>query len=176
MPQGTADGDSIIWRSAGGWQSARYALAGQSCPSGQFANATSSAGSLSCGSIPGPNLSPFDQGQGLRGVLDDGEWHKFASVAPAPGTYLALAKGYWFSEQNADTGTGSTCALQKSGTNLDSVGLTYQTLNEVDSIPFALMATTTVAEGESIDLVCSAKPDADGVWLDQARLVGIKIG
>jgi hypothetical protein len=149
----------------------------KSCPSGQFVRRIDGAGEIVCSVPSGSTLQSVSASAGGVGIPDDGKDHDVASVSPAAGTYLFVAKGQVTSERNVGLGSSAGCFLGSSfETQADSMGADEPTLNAVEDLPFALTGVIVVASGESVKLVCHASDGADGVGLRLAHIVGIKIG
>jgi hypothetical protein len=143
------------------------------CASGQFATGFGSDGDIQC-SAPAPSALQWLQASGSGGVPDDGSFHSFASVSPAAGTYLVIAKGTIESEQNVDQFRNVQCRIQNTGAEFDRVFLDDDHLNDSHKTPFSLTAIRTVASG-TLDLACRAGDGADGISLADGRVIAMKI-
>jgi hypothetical protein len=157
---------------------AGFRLAGKACTTaGQFARGFDSNGAIQCATPSATSLSNFDEPANDGGVPDDGAYHDFVNVKEnLPGTYLLLGKGTLTSMRNVDDFTQASCALRQNGNVRDEITGHSITLNEVIDVPFSLMTVVTVASGDELQLSCIATPDADGVGLNNGRIIGIRIG
>jgi hypothetical protein len=144
----------------------------QACASGQFAKGITSGGSLDCAAPTTSSLQALSADQNNNvGVPDDNRLYVFASMNPAPGRYLVVAKGEIHSEKNVDGAGSATCRIPG-----DSVLVSRETLNAVEEIPFALTYVVTVAAGDGLNLTCQAQAGADGISIRSARMTALKVG
>lgn len=143
------------------------------CSSGQFATGFDSNGTIQCAAPAATNntfVSSLSEG---GGIPDDDVVRPYATLAPGTGTYFIVAKGLIGSEQNADQFRGVTCRLRIDGTIVDTMRLTSDTLNAVEQIPFALIGAASVTTDFALE--CVANEGADGVSINNVRLVGVKL-
>jgi hypothetical protein len=146
------------------------------CPSGQFATGFADTGTITCAAPPAPpaaSIPYVSTSSPDAGIPDDDVFRPYGTLAPGSGTYLILAKGTIFSEQNATQFRGVDCRIRVDGTIVDSLRITSDTLNAVEQIPFALMWTASVTTNFALE--CRANDGADGVQLLGAKLVGVKL-
>ena len=155
-----------------------YRLPGKACTTpGQFAKGFDSNGAIQCAAPSGTSLSNFDEAANDGGIPDDSAYHDFVNVKEnLAGTYLLLGKGSITSIRDVDDFDQATCALRQNGTVRDEITGHSITLNEVVDVPFSLMAVVTVASGDELQLSCLATSGADGVGLNDGRIIGIRIG
>ena len=152
------------------------------CPSGRFATGFDNDGEIQC-AAPG-SLSSFDVVQvgypeGEQPIASDGVYHDLVSVtinANSAGTYLLTAKGSLESSGDADDFHEAQCAIRKNSTSVDQISILSDTLQDVRNSPWALTAVTTALSGDVLKLSCLADTEADGVSIEEARIVGVKIG
>jgi hypothetical protein len=143
------------------------------CSSGRFATGFDSNGEIQC-AAPQPAALPWLQASGGGAVLDDGDFHAFASVSPAAGTYLVIAKGTISSEQNVDQFKNVQCRIENGGVEFDRVFLDDNHLNNSYKTPFSLTAIRAVISG-TLDLACRAGDGADGIALADGRITAVRL-
>jgi hypothetical protein len=143
------------------------------CSAGQFATGFDGDGGIQCAAPPSAAL-PWLQASGGGVVGDDGAFHSFASVSPAAGTYLVIAKGTISSEQNVDQFKNVQCRIDNGGAEFDRVFLDDNHLNNSYKTPFSLTAIRSVTSG-TLDLACRAGDGADGIALADGRIVAMRI-
>jgi len=146
------------------------------CTGGQFATGFDSSGTIQCAAPPAPPAAsiPYVSTLSAGGVIpDDDVVRPYATLTPGAGTYLILAKALIISDQNADQFRGVTCRLRVDGTIFDTMRITDETLNAVEQIPFALMWTAPVTNDFALE--CVANEGADGVQVQNVKLVGVKL-
>jgi hypothetical protein len=155
-----------------------YRLPGKACTTaGQFAKGFDSNGAIQCAAPNATTLSNFDEPANDGGIPDDSAYHDFVNVKEnLAGTYLLLGKGAITSMRDVDDFDQASCALRQNGTVRDETTGHSITLNEVVDVPFSLMAVVTVATGDELQLSCIATSGADGVGLNDGRIIGIRIG
>jgi hypothetical protein len=143
----------------------------QSCSDGEFAKRAS--GNWACGSPAPPSLGGFESTvQPEQGIPDDGNPHVMASVTVPAGNYLVIAKGILGSDENVDDFSATECTAAG-----DHVRFGSTVFNDDGGIetPIALTGITSVPAGQ-INLYCSADSGADGMSLEDGRIVAVRIG
>lgn len=172
-------GEAVTWTrsdtSLGFWGCRTFADADQDCGSGTFANGVDGDGSLTCATPAGGSGSSVNYVQASvdeAGIPDDGDNHVVASLSPGDGTYFVVAKATLTSSLNVDDFSAVGCELRVDGTVLDQFRFGSSMTNTVNELPVAL--TTGGASSDSITLECYADEGADGIGLEDIRLVALK--
>ena len=172
-------GEAVTWTrsdtSLGFWGCRTFADADQGCASGKFANGVDADGALTCTTPAGGSGSSVNYVQASVdgvGIPDDGANHVVASLSPGDGTYFVVAKATLTSSLNVDDFSAVGCELRLDGTVLDQFRFGSTMTNTVTELPFAL--TTGGASSDSITLECYADEGADGMGLEDIRLVALK--
>jgi hypothetical protein len=172
-------GEAVTWTrsdtSLGFWGCRTFADADQGCASGKFANGVDSDGSLTCATPAagsGASVNYVQDGADEVGIPDDGDNHVVASLSPGVGTYFIVAKATLTSSLNVDDFSAVGCELRVDGTVLDEFRFGSSTTNTINELPFAL--TTGGTSSDSITLECYADEGADGMGLEDIRLVALK--
>ena len=149
------------------------------CTSGQFATGFDTDGDIQCNApaaatlqaFSGPQAN-FDTGQGIP---DDGAFHVMASVNVPAGNYFVTAKGRIGSAGNVDDFSATECQIQSGAVVYDSMRWGSVTIDDNPSTTLAL-AGLGHSDGGTIALACAADDGADGVELENGRLVVVKVG
>jgi hypothetical protein len=149
------------------------------CSSGQFATGFSSSGAIQCAAPPAATLQAFsapqsDYEDGV-GIPDDGAFHVIASVSVPAGNYFITAKGLITSAGNVDDFSSTECQLQSGAIVYDSMRWGSVTIDDNSRTTLAL-AGLGHSDGGTIQLACSADDGADGVGMEDGRLVVLKVG
>ncbi|HET7831203.1 MAG TPA: hypothetical protein VFL03_16735 [Candidatus Limnocylindrales bacterium] len=172
-------GEAVTWTrsdtSLGFWGCRTFADADQDCASGKFANGVDTDGSLTCATPAGGSGSSVNyvqDGVDEAGLPDDGDNHVVASLSPGDGTYFIVAKATLTSSLNVDDFSAVGCELRVDGVVLDQFRFGSTMTNTVTELPFAL--TTGGASTDAITLECYADEGADGIGLEDVRLVALK--
>lgn len=143
----------------------------QGCSDGEFAQWSST--SWSCGTPPAPNLGAYQSSLVSGFSLSDGDGAKtVASVTVPAGNYLVVAKGQIESNKTVSDFAGTHC--EAAGDHLDLGSIVVNDDGGIE-IPFALTGIQSTSGG-SISLLCSADNHADGMSVDNARIVAVRIG
>ena len=143
----------------------------QGCSDGEFARWSSS--SWSCGTPPAPNLGAYQSSLVSGFSLPDGDGaNVVASVTVPAGNYLVVAKGQIESNQTVSDFADTHC--EAAGDHLDLGSIVVNDDGGAE-IPFALTGVQST-NGGSISLLCSADNHADGMSVDNARIVALRIG
>jgi hypothetical protein len=147
---------------------------GEACTTGQLVTGINSSGHITCAAPPAPSAGQYvSTSVAAVGIPDDDAYHSIGALNPGGGTYFIIAKAVVFSAQNADQFTGMDCAIFVDGTSRDHIRINDDTLNEVESIPLALTTVFPVTNGFSLQ--CRANDGADGVELQEVKLIGVKL-
>ena len=149
------------------------------CTSGQFATGFDADGDIQCAApaastlqaFSGPQAS-FDSGVGIP---DDGAFHVLASVNVPAGNYFVTAKGRIASAGNVDDFSATECQIQSGAIVYDSMRWGSVTIDDNPSTTLAL-AGLGQSDGGTIALACAADDGADGLELENGRLVVVKVG
>jgi hypothetical protein len=172
LPQIAQEGDSIIWRDDS-WDVEAFTRAGQSCPTGQFVRATAADGDLTCATSPASSNTYVSASNPGTGIPDDGANHDIVSLVPGSGTYFIVAKGTLTSTLNVDDFSAVGCELRVDGALIDEFRFGSTVTQTVTEIPFALTGAAPVSSG--FKLSCYADSGADGMGIENAKLVGVKL-
>ena len=148
------------------------------CDSGKFATGFEDDGDIVC-ATPSAALQAFSSPQadydtGL-GIPDDGAFHVMASISLAAGNYFVTGKGLIQSEGNVDQFRATECRIQSGSVVYDSLRFGSNQIDENFQTTVAL-AGLGHHDGGTIDLACAADDGADGLELENGRLVVIKVG
>ena len=175
LPQSATTGDSLVRTSSGTWAPEQFTRANETCASGQFVRGTSSSGGLTCAAPPaGSSTTYVSASNDETGIPDDGANHTIAALNPGAGTYVLIATGTLTSVGNVDDFSAVGCELRADATIVQEFRFGSATTDNVVQIPFALSAGTPITNGFSLQ--CYADDGADGVGVENVRLVGIKLG
>lgn len=143
------------------------------CSSGQFATGFDSSGTIQC-ATPAPSSNTYVSASNpTTGIPDDGANHDIVSLAPGSGTYFIVAKGTLTSTLNVDDFSAVGCELRVDGSLIDEFRFGSNVTQTVTEIPFALTGAAPVSSG--FKLVCYADSGADGIGIEHAKLVGVKL-
>lgn len=184
LPQGCEAGQAAGFgptaTSLGDWQCSQYALASQTCPSGQFATAITADGSITCRA---PNTGPPGGPNVLTATLDDGPGipdnvtqHEVLRLRVGAGTWAIQAK---VQLMNDDRDFHGTCALHEVApgvtnfllaTSVDSGSVDG---DDGDRRNIPLMAVASAASERDIVLTCST--NTDGVSAERARIFAFEV-
>ena len=167
-------GDAIVRTNDGTWTTEQYARAGETCPTGQFARGTATSGGLTCATPAGSGVTYVSTSLDETGIADDGANHDIVSLAPGAGTYLVIAKATLTSALNVDDFSAVGCELTVDGSVIDQFRLGSTVTNTVTEMPFALSSAAPATTG--FKLRCYADSGADGIGLEDVRLIGVKLG
>jgi hypothetical protein len=190
LPQGCGIGQAATWTLGGtgapvpDWRCRNFARASETCPSGEFARATSSAGALVCaapsaggggagGSASEAKQANFSDGDG---VPDDDVARTYVTLSLDAGTYAVTGKGV-LERGDDDIGfhnpNGIGCQLKDGADVVDETSFEPED-NDLASYGFTLVAVVTTAGGD-VTLNCFAEDDADLVSVKFAKLLAIKV-
>lgn len=183
LPQGCEAGQAAGFgptaTSLGDWQCSQYALASQTCASGQFATAITADGSITCRApntgADGPNVltATLDDGPGIPSNVTR---HEVLRLRVDAGTWAIQAKVQVY---NGDRGFDGMCELHRvapgvtnfSLTTVEDFGDFLATQNSNRNIP--LMAVASAASERDIVLTCST--NTDGVSAELARIFAFEV-
>ena len=174
LPATATAGDAIVRTNDGTWTTEQYARAGETCPTGQFARGTATSGGLTCATPAGSGVTYVSTSLDQTGIADDGANHDIVSLAPGAGTYLVIAKATLTSALNVDDFSAVGCELTVDGSVIDQFRLGSTVTNTVTEMPFALSSAAPATTG--FKLRCYADSGADGIGLEDVRLIGVKLG
>lgn len=173
LPTTAAAGDSIVSNGSGTWTTEQFTKAGEACATGQFVRATSSSGGLTCAAPTGGGVTYVSTSVAGVGIPDDGADHQIAALTPGAGTYFVIVKGKLTSQLNVDDFSAVGCELRMDGTVIDEFRFGSTLTDSVTEIPFALTAAAPVTSGFSLS--CYADDGADGMGVEDVKLIGLKI-
>lgn len=143
------------------------------CSSGQFATGFDSSGTIQCATPPVASNTYVSTSRDSMGIADDGANHEVAGLAPGGGTYLLIAKGTLTSTLNVDDFSAVGCELRVDGALVDEFRFGSTVTQTVTEIPFALTAGAPVTTGFKLE--CYADDGADGIGVENVRLVGVRL-
>jgi len=149
------------------------------CDSGTFATGFNASGAIQCGAPAAATLQAFsgpqsDYEAGV-GIPDDGAFHVIASVTVPAGNYFMTAKGLITSTGDVSDFRSTECQLQDGAVIYDNMRWGSVTIDDNPRTTLAL-AGLGHSDGGTIELACSADSGADGVGIEEGRLVVLKVG
>lgn len=184
---GQAAGFGPTATSLGDWQCSQYALASETCPSGQFARATDDDGALLCappasaGAGGGSTAyvaverNPVD-GSDSIGILNRaGDFEMVRLDLPA-GTYVLLASGTVSNDFLHPDDYVASCSLRADGVTLQFATVSNTTADSggVDE-SLSLTSAASLPAGGTVRVTCRTI-DSDGMVGERFRLVAIPVG
>jgi hypothetical protein len=153
------------------------------CDSGKFATGFDSGGTIQCSTPATSSVPTFDADVSDIGLTDNVRTPVGSIYKLAAGKYFVAAKGVITSENNVDDNSSVTCFVRTLDADAneiggldDVIGLSSDTLNAVDDVPFALDALANVPADGTIQLACDVDNGADGVGMRAAHIVALKLG
>ncbi len=148
------------------------------CDSGKFATGFDGDGDIQCSAPAAATLQAFSSPQSNYesgvGIPDDANFHVIAAVNVPAGNYFITAKGLITSTGNVDDFSSTECQLQSGAIVYDSMRWGSVTIDDNSRTTLAL-AGLGHSDG-TIQLACSADSGADGVGIEDGRLVVLKVG
>jgi hypothetical protein len=103
-----SQGDSIIKGSGGTWTTEQFTRAGEACPSGQFVQATSTSGGVTCAAIPAGGGAAIYSASG--GAMSLGGTQDVLSLTLPAGKYL-LSANVVIIQRDDDSASAARCFL-----------------------------------------------------------------
>ena len=184
LPQGCEAGQAAGFgptaTSLGDWQCSQYALASQTCASGQFATAITADGSITCrapstGAAGGSNIktATLDDGPGIPSNLTR---HEVLRLRVGAGMWAIQAK---VQLRNWDRDFKGDCALHEvaPGVTIFSLATSVDSgdvdADQYDTRNIPLMAVASTASERDIVLTCST--NTDGVSAKLARIFAFEM-